>query len=80
MTDKTTWQGLKSWSMTYPEISSCGRSSEAFWRRMVLSAHGLGKKALSRCCVAFSRQKEVDRRTGGVDSPDKYTHLPLTRM
>src|SRR5271165_1402002 len=35
-------------------------------RRMVLSAQGLGEKALSRCCVAFSRQKEVDRRTGGV--------------
>jgi len=38
-------------------------------RRMVLSAQGLGEKALSRSCVAFSRQKEVDRRTGGVDSP-----------
>src|SRR5271165_3740043 len=38
-------------------------------RRMVLSAQGFGEKALSRCCVAFSRQKEVDRRTAGVDSP-----------
>src|SRR6202795_3793869 len=38
-------------------------------RRMVLSAQGLGEKALSRSCVAFSRQKEVDRRTGGVDGP-----------
>ena len=28
-------------------------------RRMVLSAQGFGEKALSRCCVAFSRQKEV---------------------
>jgi hypothetical protein len=37
-------------------------------RRMVLSAQGLGKKALNRCWVAFSRQKEVDRCTGGVDS------------
>jgi hypothetical protein len=37
-------------------------------RRMVLSAQGFDEKALSRCCVAFSRQKEVDRRTGGVDS------------
>jgi hypothetical protein len=27
---------------------------------MVLSAQGLGEKALGRCCVAFSRQKEVD--------------------
>src|SRR5271166_4901639 len=40
-------------------------------RRMVLSAQGLGEKALSRCCVAFSRQKEVDRRTGGVDSGER---------
>ena len=38
-------------------------------RRMVRSAQGFGEEALSRCCVAFSRQKEVDRRTGGVDSP-----------
>src|SRR5271165_3791380 len=37
--------------------------------RMVLSAQGFGEKALSRCCVAFSRQKEVDRRTAGVESP-----------
>src|SRR5271165_584068 len=37
--------------------------------RMVLSAQSLGEKALSRCCVAFSRKKEVDRRTAGVDSP-----------
>src|SRR5271167_3565901 len=36
--------------------------------RMVLSAQSLCEKALSRCCVAFSRQKDVDRRTGGVDS------------
>src|SRR5277367_826944 len=26
--------------------------------RIVLSAQGFGEKALSRCCVAFSRQKE----------------------
>src|SRR5271165_4204059 len=38
-------------------------------RPMVLSAQGFDEKALSRCCVAFSRQKEVDRRTAGVDSP-----------
>src|ERR1700676_4613259 len=38
-------------------------------RRMVLSAQGLGEKAFSRCCVALSGQKEVDRSTGGVDSP-----------
>ena len=38
-------------------------------RRMVRSAQGFGEEALSRCCVAFSRQKEVDRRTPGVHSP-----------
>src|SRR5580692_6847783 len=38
-------------------------------RRMILSAQSLGEKALGRCCVAFSRQKEVDRRSAGVDSP-----------
>jgi hypothetical protein len=32
-------------------------------RGMVLSAQGFRQKALGRCCVAFSRQKEVDRRT-----------------
>src|SRR5262249_18271307 len=37
-------------------------------RRMVLSAQGLGQKALGRRCIAFSREKEVDRRTAGVDS------------
>jgi len=24
---------------------------------------GFGQKALSRCCIAFGREKEVDRRT-----------------
>jgi hypothetical protein len=38
-------------------------------RRMVLSAQGVGEKALSCCRVAFSREKEIDRRTGGVNSP-----------
>src|SRR5271157_4275515 len=38
-------------------------------RRMVLSAQGFGEEALSRCRVAFSREKEVDRRTAGVESP-----------
>ena len=38
-------------------------------RRIVFSAQGFAEKALSRCCVAFSREKEVDRRTAGVDSP-----------
>src|SRR5450755_126180 len=36
---------------------------------MVLSAQGFGEKALSRCCVAFSREQEVDRRTAGVHGP-----------
>ena len=49
-------------------------------RGMVLSAQGFHQKALSRCCVAFSRQKEVDRRTAGVPARYRYTHLPLTRM
>ena len=38
-------------------------------RRMARTAQGFGEEALSRYWVAFSRQKEVDRRTGGVDSP-----------
>ena len=38
-------------------------------KRMVLSAQCFGEEALSGGCVAFSRQKEVDRSTGGVDRP-----------
>jgi hypothetical protein len=38
-------------------------------RRMVLPAQRFAQKALSRCCVAFSREKEVDRRGGRVHSP-----------
>ncbi len=49
-------------------------------RRMVPSAQAFGEKTLGCCCVAFSREKKVDRRTGGVDSPYRYTHLPLTRI
>ena len=37
-------------------------------RGMVLPAQGFAQKALSRHCVAFSQEKEVDRRTGGIDS------------
>src|SRR5271166_1207095 len=48
--------------------------------RMVLSAQGLGEEALSRCCIAFGREKEVDRRTARITARYKYTHLPLTRM
>jgi len=35
-------------------------------RRMICSAQRFGEKALSRCCVAFSREKEVYRRPGRV--------------
>src|ERR1700758_5507806 len=38
-------------------------------RWMVLTAQGLGEKALSRYRVAFSREQEVDRRTAGVHGP-----------
>ena len=36
---------------------------------MVLPAQGFGQKALGRRCIAFGREKEVDRRTGGVHGP-----------
>ena len=38
-------------------------------RRMVCSAERFGQKALGSCCIAFSREKKVDRRIAGVDSP-----------
>ena len=38
-------------------------------RRMVLTAQGFGQKALSCCCIAFGREKEVDRRTARIHSP-----------
>ena len=34
-------------------------------RGMVLPAQGFGQKALGRRCIAFGREKEVDRRTAG---------------
>ena len=37
--------------------------------QMVLTAQGFAQKALSRCCIAFSGEKEVDRRTAGVHRP-----------
>src|SRR5271170_7968318 len=37
--------------------------------RMVLTAQGYAQKALSRCCIGFSQEKEVDRRTAGVHRP-----------
>jgi hypothetical protein len=33
---------------------------------MVFPAQGFGQKALGGRCIAFGREKEVDRRTGGV--------------
>ena len=38
-------------------------------RGMVLPAQGFGQKALGRRCIAFGREKEIDRRTGGVHGP-----------
>jgi hypothetical protein len=38
-------------------------------RGVVSPPKALALKALGRRCIAFSREKEVDRRTGGVDSP-----------
>ena len=38
-------------------------------RGVVLTAQGFGQKALSRGCIAFSREKEVDRGTAGVHRP-----------
>ena len=38
-------------------------------RGMVLTTQGFGQKALGRSCIAFGREKEVDRRTGGVHGP-----------
>jgi hypothetical protein len=48
-------------------------------RRMICSAQRFGEKALSRCCVAFSREKEVeepeqqrmDLRKGIIASPEE---------
>ena len=38
-------------------------------RRMVLPAQGFGQKAFGRCCIAFGREKEVDRCPSGVHGP-----------
>ena len=46
-------------------------------RGMVLSAQGFRQKTLSRCCIAFSRQKKVDRRTAGVHGPVQIYPLAL---
>ena len=46
-------------------------------RRMVLSAQGPGEKALSRCYVAFGREKEVDRRTARIHGPVQVHPLAL---
>ena len=44
---------------------------------MVLSAQRFGAEAFGRRCIAFSREKEVDRRTGRVDSPVQIDPLAL---
>ena len=49
-------------------------------RRLIPSAQRFGEEALSGVYVAFSRQKEVDRRTVESAARYKYTHLPLTLM
>ena len=36
-------------------------------RRMILSAQGFDEKTFGRCCIAFSREKEVDSCPGRVD-------------
>src|SRR5271165_4734300 len=46
-------------------------------RRVVLSAQSLGEEAFGRRCIAFSREKEVNRRTGRVDSPVQIDPLAL---
>ena len=38
-------------------------------RRMVLSAQRFGEEPFGDRCIAFSREKEVDRRTAGVHRP-----------
>ena len=47
-------------------------------RWMVRSAQRFGEEALSRCCIAFSREKEVDRRTAGVHRPVQVHPLALS--
>jgi hypothetical protein len=37
--------------------------------RMVLPAQGFGQKALSRCCIAFRREKEESRLSLGAPKP-----------
>src|SRR5271166_4788364 len=46
-------------------------------RPIVLSAQRFGEEAFGRRCIAFSREKEVDRRTGRVDSPVQIDPLAL---
>ena len=48
-------------------------------RGMVLPAQGFGQKALGRRCIAFGREKEVDRRTGGVHGPVQVHPFAFTR-
>src|SRR5271166_5027005 len=45
--------------------------------RMVLTAQGFSQKALSRRCIAFGREKEVDRRTGRIHRTIQVAPLAL---
>jgi hypothetical protein len=38
---------------------------------------GFGQKALSRCCIAFGREKEVDRRTSEMRRRKKATKIDV---
>jgi hypothetical protein len=40
--------------------------------RMVLTAQGFGQKALSCCCIAFSREKESSARSCAFKVPTRY--------
>ena len=51
------------------------RNRQWITRRMVHSAQRFGEEALSRCRVAFSRKKQVDRRTAGVYGPVQVAPL-----
>ena len=47
--------------------------------RMVFSAQGFAEKALSLCCVAFSRERKSIVAPVESTARYKYTHLPFTR-
>src|SRR5260370_4240311 len=68
----------------HDEQDSCNRRERRHWQKDAPASAEIeadqptGRPgALGRCCVAFSRQKEVDRRTAGVDSPVYIDPLAL---